>query len=500
MLAFDMKFAKQIACCVVLLLHSAASYAQEYGLPMASPGTLHWAADLGDEGDVIRLVEAGTAVDVRAATRSEATPLHYAARSGHYAIARFLVERGADVSAQTNFGDTPLHFAAASYFFACVDIDRGDSEGLAESYFAIAQLLIDSGAPVDSRNRAGTTPLQNAATCNDVAIADLLIANGANVNNRSRRHSVLSRALAWGPDVARLLIENGAEVNDFMPFGGETPLIAAVSHNRSELVRLLLEAGADPNNRHPQTQSTALDYAVYTCKSELVEILLQYGAMGRAKIAENGMPEMPTSCPEHPQRISIDRPLHDAVRSGDAETVEQLIQSRIVAINEPGLGGRMPLHEISHAPSMRVAQLLIESGADVEARDDLGQTPLSLVAYRAYLDGAASLAEFLVSNGADVNSHSEGGYTPLYNATSGPGDELEMVRLLIDRGADVNARTEDGSTALHVAAREGKAARAELLIEHGADVNARNSRRDTPLGVANGRGVRRLLREHGGAR
>jgi len=262
-------------------------------------GPLHWAAAEGRFDEVEQLITAGTPVDVRA-SGSRATPLHFAARDGRYAVATLLVELGADVDAETQYGQTPLHLAAQSRGLACVDRDRGDSVGLTEGHLAVVKLLLDSNASVDPRDRGGTTPLQNAATCNDIEIASLLIAKGANIDNRGHQYSVLDQAVAWGPDVAKLLVESGVEVNTFVPFSGETPLMDAVSKSRSELTQMLLEAGANPNARHRRTQWTALDYAIYYCNSDLVEILREYGAERGGKMGEDGTPRRLMPCPEFP--------------------------------------------------------------------------------------------------------------------------------------------------------------------------------------------------------
>jgi ankyrin repeat protein len=263
-------------------------------------GPLHLAAAEGRVEDVKRLIEAGTAVDIRA-TRSRGTPLHFAARDGRYPVVKLLVELGADVDAKTEYGNTPLHLAARSRLLVCANPFRGDdATGLPAAHLAVVQLLLESGASVDPGNREGVTPLHGAATCNDVGIASLLIAKGANVNNRSNQYSVLDQAIAWGPDVAKLLIESGVEVNTVVPYSGETPLINAVKKGRIELTRMLLEAGADPNALHRRTQWTALDYAIYYCAPELVQILQAHGAKGGGQLGKKGTPRRLEPCPEFP--------------------------------------------------------------------------------------------------------------------------------------------------------------------------------------------------------
>ena len=283
--------------CLLIPLLSAVCHAQ-VALEIGA-GPLHLAAAEGNFDEVKRLIEAGTAVDIRA-TRSRGTPLHFAARDGRYSVVELLVELGADVDAKTEYGNTSLHLAARSRLTACANPWRGDAVGLTEAHFAVVQLLLDAGASVDPRNREGTTPLQGAATCNDVAIAALLIEKGANVNNRSNQYSVLDQAISWGPDVAKLLIESGVEVNTVVPYSGETPLMAAIEKSRIELTRMLLEAGADVNARNRRNQWTALDYAIYYCAPELVQILQAYGAKGGGQLGKKGTPMRVKPCPDFP--------------------------------------------------------------------------------------------------------------------------------------------------------------------------------------------------------
>ena len=291
------KFYTNLISCLAILTLSTVCHAQ-VDLDIGA-GPLHLAAAEGRVDDVKRLIEAGTAVDIRT-TRSRATPLHFAARDGRYPVVELLVELGADVDAKTEYGNTPLHLAARSRLMACANPWLGDAAGLPTAHLAVVQLLLDSGAKVDPRNREGTTPLQGAATCNDVAIAALLIAKGANVNNRSHQYSVLDQAIYWGPDVAKLLIESGVEVNTVVPYSGETPLMTAIEKSRVELARMLLEAGADPNARNRRNQWTALDYAIYYCAPELVQILQAYGAKGGGQLGKKGTPMRHKPCPEFP--------------------------------------------------------------------------------------------------------------------------------------------------------------------------------------------------------
>jgi ankyrin repeat protein len=126
-------------------------------------------------------------------------------------------------------------------------------------------------------------------------------------------------------------------------------------------------------------------------------------------------------------------------------------------------------------------RLLLSKGAKVDARSQLGRTPLLIAA--AY-DGAAEAARLLIEKGADVNARDKGGMSVLQQAAS--SNHVELVRLLVAKGADVNTADQGGFTALMAAANNGdrNAELVKLLLEHGAAVNVKTA--DTLEIVKNG--------------
>jgi len=121
------------------------------------------------------------------------------------------------------------------------------------------------------------------------------------------------------------------------------------------------------------------------------------------------------------------------------------------------------------------AKMMIEMGADVNARNDSGLTPLYWASLRSFTD----IAKILIEMGADVNVRNKDGYTPLYWVSS--EGHTEIAKMLIEKGADVNAKNEVGETPLQSALEKGHSETAKMLIEMGADVNAKNEDSETPL-------------------
>ena len=92
-----------------------------------------------------------------------------------------------------------------------------------------------------------------------------------------------------------------------------------------------------------------------------------------------------------------------------------------------------------------VLRTLLDQGADVNARDPSGWTPLLETVFAGHMEAAQTLLE----RGADVNAADEGGWTPLMEAAAKGNKEL--VSLLIRYGADVHARSRHGWTPLKAA-------------------------------------------------
>src|ERR1035438_2887048 len=115
--------------------------------------------------------------------------------------------------------------------------------------------------------------------------------------------------------------------------------------------------------------------------------------------------------------------------------------------------------------SAEAVKLLLDSGADPNAKNDLEATPLILGA------GNAEKARMLVEKGADVNAHSKLGRTPLMIAASCDGC-AGTVKLLLDKGADPKAADKRGNTALNEAAWANNSASVRLLLAKGAELSA----------------------------
>jgi cytohesin len=253
---------------------------------------------------------------------------------------------------------------------------------------------------------------------------------------------------------------------------GFAPLVFAASCGHKEIVELLIDKGADVNVKN--SGKTPLDWAIEQSHTETAELLRKHGGKRGS--------ELPLAT------------LFEAVKQVDLQGVKDFL-AKGADVNAKDDSGWTPLIHAANRGHNEVAALLIAKGADVNAQNEGGVTTLSF----AVSEGHKEIAELLIAKGVDVNTKDDSGWTPLYYAAI--GGHKEVVELLIAKDANVNAKCDGGMNPLHKAAAEGHKEIAELLIAKGADVNAKRYDGATPLDCAtwfSQSEIADLLRKHGG--
>ena len=170
--------------------------------------------------------------------------------------------------------------------------------------------------------------------------------------------------------------------------------------------------------------------------------------------------------------------------TGEHVRVAELLCQHGANVEAQGRGGRTTLHAViewSDNVAVGAVQFLLEHGADVNARREDLSTPLYLAAAK----GNFEVAQLLLKHGADVNTQDKNQETPLHLVSDKVN--LELVRVLLNYGANVNAKNIRGRTPLHQVLNrqeynDGAFRIAQLLVvKHNADVNTQDGDHETPL-------------------
>ena len=361
---------------------------------------------------------------------------------------------GASVSGVNDEGVSPVHLAAK------------------HSSPEIVELLLDHGAEVNARVRSpgddfwesdGATPLHLAVQYNaDPRVTEALLERGADIRLQSANWaSPLDLASESHPAVFALLLERFPDENK-----SEMLRRAALSDN-IPVARLLLEHVANVNYRlDDNNTATPLHGAVYA-SPEMARLLLEKGADPAAK---NSLGMTPLHYVALERRIKPD---------GAKEIMAALLEygADINAIDNAS--GATPLHYAVYFKEIEPVSLLLNNGADVNARDSHGDTPLL---HAVPISGTVAV---LLEWGAEVNVAGTNGYFPLHRAiVYDSGDVARSLELLFQHGAEIEAKDNMGHTPLHKAARWYYPEAVVSLLERGADTQALDLESNTPCQIA----------------
>jgi ankyrin repeat protein len=307
---------------------------------------------------------------------------------------------------------------------------------------------IEKGASPDAAfGRA--TALTTAAFFGRREIVDLLLERGAGIDkgdDETGAAALFQSIMGLEPEIARLLVDRGADVNKKTKPGMSALMLAAAS-KQVDTVAMLVEHGADVGAKDAE-DLTPLMYAAEGGAPEIAGLLIDRGADVNAKSNVGATALMA------------------AVEMGHADVFRILLE-RGADVNLRGGNGWTALWVAVENRRPEMARILIDKGADVNAAltgDQATNTPtlLHLAIYRAKPD----IARMLVEAGADVNAKNATGLTPLMRAAW--SEQADIVKLLIEKKADVNAKGEKNRTALWYAKKVNNKEIARMLQAAGA--------------------------------
>ena len=419
--------------------------------------------------------------NLEATNNDKMTPLMSAAYMKNLEVMKILVQHGAKVDFMNEDDDkTALVYATAPYhrslFFAFCSYDNVSSieecmnflvDNGANIHFRykdnltllhIASLLgrseavvelLKLGADANAQAEWQRTPLHCACRKGHLDIATELIKHGANLEMKDKKLDtpLHSAALFGFTEIVELLLKNGANVHA-QNVEGSTPLHLA---DNKEIASILIENGAKLNAQDTDDY-TPLHMACIRDKIEVLSLLLSKGADIKMKDSDSRTP---------------------LATAKNFEIAKKLVDFG-ADIHEVDDNGRGLIHQIveKNNPKDRDVKAItnfLKLGADINAKDANGDSPLHLAAHMNH----GNIIKELLKHSANVNATNNDQETPLILAVLSNDDgDTEIICLLIKNGASLEAKDFMDSTALCHAFAERKFSLVKMFLENGANPNS----------------------------
>ncbi|MCR4555915.1 MAG: ankyrin repeat domain-containing protein [Alphaproteobacteria bacterium] len=403
-------------------------------------GALRKVADTGNFPMVKFLVDYGTTVNPK--RNGWPSPLEIASRSGHWDIAKYLVEHGADVCVldywfKDSIKSGDLQKVRNFVEQLGVNIDGGPDKyeygkplivSIQNKRFDITKYLVDKGADVSLHHPGNYNPLEWATESANWDIVKYLVEHGVNSSIALQNYvqcPPLVYAIESGNfDIAKLMIDKGADTNAKSKYGRDVqPLSCLINQHEideflmMDMVKYLVEHGADVDVRdyHWKTPLTrAIEYKYW----KLATYLVEHGA-------------------------DVDVYVNDSP-------------------------GNTPLTEAIWYKNFDLAKLIVDKGAN----------SIYQALFYAIKSGSLDMVRYLVEHGADVNERDYD--TPLMRASE--CGNLNIVKYLVECGAKIETPVCD--SALKHAIEHHHLDIVKYLLKHGADKSKQYYNWHTPMQIA----------------
>ncbi|XP_008480201.1 ankyrin-3 [Diaphorina citri] len=396
------------------------------------------------------------------------------------------------------------------------DVNEKLQDGRTALYMAILQglykmvtLLIHHGANVNDRDEKGYTPLHLACYLGNKNIVKFLLSKKADV--RAKCSMMVTPILAVSANMSEdstdtneiisMLIENGANVREKMPFTDFSPLHFAVVKKNLSVVELLIKCKADTNLIVKVNQEPLLFFAIESNSVKIVEAFLNSKNFD-VSISDGDLNSL----------------LHKACHVGNLQIVQMLVKRKF-DINAQNRYFLPPMffaigmgRKHTHVAEYLLQQDSINVNLPIKRPNLLLDTVMSLkdpkVMSQTQIKRLDQIIKRIIDRTENINAEGDDMITPLLFAAK--HCDLQSAKYLIQKGANVNltetqkafisdARSSDfcfRSALQYACKHKNNIEMVKLLLLHGADVNdTSNKPKQKPLAVAIQSGDFQIVKE-----
>lgn len=367
--------------------------------------------------------------------------VHYFVRTGDEKAIDFCIKNALPLSVKNNEGKTPVNLCfddaenfnsikiAAKLLQGGAECVRGD--------FAYFEDAVRSHNPL-LRFTDGQTPLHIATISGHTGIVKYLLTEKSSIRLSDLLQAQdiagstpLHEAVRYGQvEIAKLLLESGAKI-DALDAVGKTPFLLIIPENKQyEMYSTLLSFNAKATEKDMFGDTVLHVATMANVSTKVLQLLVSYGS------------------PVNERNKQGITPLSLAIEKNNTPHVIFYAQNG-ADINAQDMQGNTPLGRALESPSIDMLKTLI-TPKNVLSKDSDGQTPLHIAIIK---DSPFEYIQYLIDSGADVNARNKNGDSVLYLAVK--KNKKDVGDLLLSRNADIFATNTENNSPLRIALTEG---------------------------------------------
>lgn len=293
---------------------------------------------------------------------------------------------------------------------------------------------------------------------NDIGMAEQALKNGANIEcistdniNHESMTPLQTACVKGNAEMVRLLLRYGADIHCILEYGDMTPLHMASENGNVDIVRMLISAGASISEEcafgtplHVACQNSHPDAAIY---------LIEHGA-NMWQEDPDGFTPLKLACIHNNQSLvrymaALMKPweLSDVLyflcaKYNQYNSVKTLIEAGANVVDKQHHTTTLHYAAVCHKNNMKTIQVILDAGLSVDFAALGGDTPL----HTACKENSPHAIQNLILCGADINARNKAGETPIFELVKSGRAKLETLGFMKEHGADLAVTTRSGRT------------------------------------------------------